>query len=366
MRVLMLSKALLASEYRKKLSALSDQGGIDLLAATPERWGNGGTAQRFEPGGPTGIALRFLPCRFNGHFHLHYYPTLGRLLDAFEPDLLHIDEEPYNLATAHSAHLARRRGIKSIFFAWQNLARSYPPPFAQLERYCYRRCAAIAGTTQAAAVLQHKGFDGPLAEIPQFGVDPDHFCPVPASACSARALTIGFAGRLVEEKGLTVLESAAAMLRPRPHLRLAGSGPLAPRLEASARRGPLKGRIELVGQLDSGQMPSFLRSLDLLVLPSLTRANWMEQFGRVLIEAMACGIPVIGTRSGAIPLVIGQAGLIVPEGRARELADAMTALQDPKLRQELGCAGRERVLARYTHYRVAKETAGFYSDLLSA
>ena len=70
----------------------------------------------------------------------------------------------------------------------------------------------------------------------------------------------------------------------------------------------------------------------------------MEQFGRVLIEAMACGIPVIGTRSGAIPLVIGQAGLIVPEGRARELADAMTALQDPKLRQELGCAGRERVL----------------------
>ena len=277
----MLSKALLASEYRKKLSALSDQGGIDLLAATPERWGNGGTAQRFEPGGPTGIALRFLPCRFNGHFHLHYYPTLGRLLDAFEPDLLHIDEEPYNLATAHSAHLAHRRGIKSIFFAWQNLARSYPPPFAQLERYCYRRCAAIAGTAQAAAVLQHKGFDGPLAEIPQFGVDPDHFCPVPASACSARALTIGFAGRLVEEKGLTVLESAAAMLRPRPHLRLAGSGtagaaPGGQRPARSAERANRAGWPARFGP--DAQLPAIARPFG-LTLAEPGRTGWNNSDG---------------------------------------------------------------------------------------
>jgi glycosyltransferase involved in cell wall biosynthesis len=93
------------------------------------------------------------------------------------------------------------------------------------------------------------------------------------------------------------------------------------------------------------------------VLPSLTRRNWKEQFGRVLVEAMACGVPVIGSDSGAIPEVIGEAGLIVPEGDIQALADALRAIMwDVGVQRKLGKMGRERVLERFTQKEIAART----------
>jgi glycosyltransferase involved in cell wall biosynthesis len=101
------------------------------------------------------------------------------------------------------------------------------------------------------------------------------------------------------------------------------------------------------------------------VVPSLTRGNWKEQFGRVIVEAMACGVPVIGSSSGAIPDVIGDAGLIVPEGDVRALADGLRRLMhDPDLRRRMGGQGRQRVLARYTQAQVAAQTVAVYRQML--
>jgi len=112
------------------------------------------------------------------------------------------------------------------------------------------------------------------------------------------------------------------------------------------------------------EMPSYYNRLDVLVLPSLTRPNWKEQFGRVLIEAMACGVPVVGSDCGEIPNVIGQAGLIFPEGDADELRARLERLMgDPYLRMRLARLGRERVLARYTQARIAAETCEVYRHL---
>ena len=365
MKVLLLSKAFLAREYRKKLTALAAQPGLEVSAAGPLHWGSGRERQDYEPGDPDGYRIEFLACRFNGRFHLHHYPGFGRLLDRLRPDLLHIDEEPYNLAAGLAAFAARRRQIPSLFFAWQNLIRRYPPPFSMIESYCYRTCGAIAGTDQAAQVLRAKGFTGPLATIPQFGIDPEKFSAAGGRAATGEDLVVGYAGRLVPEKGLTTLLQAAAMLDPAPRLRFAGAGPMVAELNRAGADGPLAGRIEVLGRFDSGRMPEFLNSIQVLVLPSLDRANWMEQFGRVLVEAMACERAVLGSDSGAIPLVVGDAGLIVPQADAGALAKALERLRSPGLRDRYGKAGRRRVLDNFTHDRVAEASAGFYAEFLA-
>jgi glycosyltransferase involved in cell wall biosynthesis len=112
-------------------------------------------------------------------------------------------------------------------------------------------------------------------------------------------------------------------------------------------------------------MPDRLRGWDVVVLPSLTRPNWKEQFGRILVEAMACAVPVVASGSGEIPNVVGDAGVLVPEGDAGALRAALAALlADPARRQELGRRGRARALERYTHRRIAEATARVYRTLL--
>ncbi len=95
--------------------------------------------------------------------------------------------------------------------------------------------------------------------------------------------------------------------------------------------------------------------MDLLVLPSETLpGKWREQFGHVLVEAMSCEVPVIGSSSGEIPAIVGDSGLIFPEGDTTALARAIRDLVgDPSRRQRLAQAGRRRVLAHFTHDAVA-------------
>jgi L-malate glycosyltransferase len=112
--------------------------------------------------------------------------------------------------------------------------------------------------------------------------------------------------------------------------------------------------------------------MDTLVLPSeatdafktLTAAGWQEQFGHVLIEAMAAQVPVIGSDSGEIPNVIGEAGLVFAEGSPAELRGRLTQLMDhPILRQSLAEHGYQRAMAKYTNRALAKELLGFYRSL---
>ncbi len=108
-----------------------------------------------------------------------------------------------------------------------------------------------------------------------------------------------------------------------------------------------------------------MQKLDALVLPSLTRPNWIEQFGRVLPEAMACETPVIGSSSGEIPHVIGEAGLVFQEGNVQELvACVRKLLDDPELYARLAVEGRQRVLENYTQEQIARQTYEVYKEIL--
>jgi glycosyltransferase involved in cell wall biosynthesis len=265
--------------------------------------------------------------------------------------------------------------VPCLFFAWQNIDKPLPAPFPALRRYVFRNVrGGIAGTEEAAAVLRSAGYDGPIAVIPQFGVDPERFAPDPNAAAALRAhvgvrpgdLIVGYAGRLVEEKGLALLLEAVARLE-QIRLVIVGGGPMRAALERRARAEDLEGRVHFQGDVTSCEMPQHLAGIDILALPSLTTPSWKEQFGRVLVEAMACGIPVVGSDSGEIPQVIGDAGLIVAEGDADALTQALRQLAEaPALRAELGRRARKRVLARYTNDRIAEDTVTFYRELLGA
>lgn len=366
MRVVYVSKALVVGAYQRKLEELVRVPGLELTAIVPATWQEGRTALHLERAHTAGYELIIAPLAFNGQFHLHFYPTLGRLLRRLRPDVLHMDEEPYNLATWHALAAGARTGARSLFFTWQNLSRRYPWPFRRIEQVNYRRAAyALAGNQDAVAVLRGKGYTGPVAVIPQFGVDPELFAPEPRP--DNPHFTIGYAGRLVPEKGVDVLLRACARLTAATwEVRLLGDGPTREELAALAAELGIRNRVHFLERLPSTEMAGFYRALDALVLPSVSRPNWVEQFGRVLIEAMACGVPVVGSNCGEIPHVIGDAGLVFPEGEAEALADALAALaDDPTRRAALAGRGRARVLAQFTQTQVAAATARVYAEMVA-
>ncbi|MCB0126898.1 MAG: glycosyltransferase family 4 protein, partial [Caldilineaceae bacterium] len=312
-----------------------------------------------------GYTLRVIPLRFNGNFHLHYYPTLAHELQKLRPHIVHMDEEPYNLATWLGLRAAGRMGAVGTFFTWQNLYRSYPPPFRWLEQQSYLRAPiAIAGNHDAAAVLQRKGFGGAITIIPQFGVDPVLFSPSTSSQPQRDCCHIGYAGGLLPEKGVDLLLRACAGLQGSWQLSIAGEGSEQVPLQKLAATLGIAERVTWVGKVDSEAMADFYRTLDLFVLPSRTQPNWKEQFGRVLIEAMACAVCVVGSDSGEIPNVIGEAGVVVPEKNVEQLRVQLQGLLDNAPRRyQLGAAGRTRVLHNYTMAAVAEATLDCYERL---
>ena len=364
MRVLMLSKAGIVGIYQRKLEAIARRG-VELTVLVPPSWKDERGEQALERRYAGGYRLRAIPIRFNGNYHLHHYPGLGAQLRDVQPDIVHIDEEPYNLATWQALYQARRLNAKSLFFSWQNIKRSYPPPFCWGEAWVFRQVDyALAGTDDAGDVLRAKGYRGPMAVIPQFGTDSGLFQP--ASSRPERPFTIGFVGRIVPEKGIEILLRAVRQLKGDWRLRLVGGGPARGEMEARVQSLGIRDRVEFLGQLPSGALPGEYHRMDALVLPSLTGANWKEQFGRVLVEAMASAVPVIGSDSGAIPTVIGAAGLIVPEGNVGRLAQAMQAMmEEPQLREKLVRRGRTRFWSHFTHDSIAKATVEVYRAMLS-
>lgn len=296
------------------------------------------------------------------------WPLLWRL----RPDLIQVDEEPSSLAVLEVLLLKPWLKCPVLLFSWENLPIRYRWPFSMVRRFNLRRVdGAIAGTQEAAHRLRADGFSRPIAVIPQLGVDPQRFHPQRNHSLrqelGLHTFTIGYIGRIIPEKGLWVLLNALSLLQGDWQCLLVGEGQIRKEWLYQARKRGLGERIVWIPTVPHVKVPEYINAMDVLVLPSLTTSRWKEQFGHVLIEAMACGIPVIGSDSGAIPEVIGEAGLIVPEGNAVALAQALDDLRSSESRRvTLGQKGRERVLALYTNEKICNQTFRFWQEVLDA
>jgi glycosyltransferase involved in cell wall biosynthesis len=361
----MLSKACLVGLYQRKLEEIARQPDVGALKVlVPPCWKDERGMMHLERAHLEGYELEVTPIRFNGNFHLHYYPAFPAVARAFQPDIVHIDEEPYNLATWLALRTVQQIGAKSLFFSWQNIRRDYPPPFRWGERWVLNRVDyALVGTHSAAEVWRDKGYRGRLAVIPQMGIDPQMFQPTIPSDDSC--IRVGYIGRLVYEKGIDLLLDALAKIQANWRLTIIGGGPEENALRKKAANLGISQRVIFQGLVPSLQMPEQYRQLDILVIPSRTMPNWKEQFGRVIIEAMASEVAVIGSDSGAIPDVIGNAGLIFRENQVDELYACLEQLiSDPHERCRLGKMGRQRVLENFTQRQIAEQTVAVYREML--
>jgi len=242
----MISKACIVGAYQKKLEEIARFPDVELTVVVPPYWRDERGVMRLEREHTQGYELVVERMALNGHFHLHFYPGLAKHFRRIKPHIVHIDEEPYNVATWQAMRLAKVHRAKALFFTWQNIHRRYPPPFSLIESYNLRNADyAIAGNSEAVGVLKAKGYRGPVRVIPQFGVDPEVYrfqvsgskfqgSNLQPGTWNLELFTIGYVGRLVEEKGVHILLLAVAGLSGAWRLRILGSGPQRAHLERLA------------------------------------------------------------------------------------------------------------------------------------
>ena len=370
--------AAVIAEYQKPLDALGRCGGLEMALLVPRRWPER-AGQMVQAEGPISGKYRFIKARtlFTGFYYIYFFPSLLYQLLKYRPHIIYCYEEAHAFISAFVLLLRRvfMPRTRVLLYAAQNIKKQYPIPFRLFERYCFRRADSIlACGTSVAETLRSKGYRGDLRVVP-LPTDVNAFCPDPLLrahgrrelAIPAGASLIGYAGKLVEEKGLhTLWRAFEAVARDREdvHLALAGGGPLKDALQERARLSGLGERLHLPGVIHNDNLPAFMNALDVFVLPSETRPNWREQFGRVAVEAMACGVPVVGSQSGEIPNVVGDAGLTFREGDIAALTSHLRSLlADDSLRSDLSRRGRERVLNNFTVEQVAAQHYSIYEEM---
>lgn len=308
-----------------------------------------------------------LPVWKSGDIPLHFYQTTFiSLLRKFQPDVIYVHHEPYAAATAQ-IYIANRITLNCPigFYSAQNIFKHYPTPFSHLEKFVLNNSHfSFPISSSVAKILQEKGCKGKTTILP-LGLDPGvHFPQSEAGQLrtkldlSQHEVLIGYLGRIVEEKGLKTLLHALRIIQDLPWKFVAvGSGPYDEKFDLLVQKLQLNERIRRFGYISHTDAPLYLSAFDIFVLPSETRSNWKEQFGRVIIEAMACGTPVVGSDSGEIPNLIRatQGGLIFPEEQPQQLAHQLKSLiLDQSLRSRLGEQGRQNVLRDYTNSTIAK------------
>jgi glycosyltransferase involved in cell wall biosynthesis len=369
MRVLIISHTYLPAHYRGKLRWLATTGGIDLtLAALPALHLPTGSTLFFEDV-PEPFRVRFLhPLAFPNSNPLRVYAPshIASLIKEIQPDIVHVEAEPHSLTLALLAFFKPRFGYRLIAFTWENCFRRGRWPLRWAEPFSLHRVDwMIAGNTGATKVAQWRGYKGPVTVIPQVGLDSAHFeAASPHPALSPQRLHIGFVGRLVPEKGVLDLLEAFVPLAHQANLVLIGTGPLGEAVRKRAAEAGIAEQVHCTGFVPYAEIPAYLKALDVLVLPSRTTPHWMEQFGHVLAEAMLADIPVVGSNSGAIPEVIGEAGLLFPEGDITALRDQLTLLLNhPEERRHWAEAGRRQALAHFTDEAIGQATLGVYRSM---
>ena len=369
MRAAIVSHTYVEPENRGKLAALA-AAGVTLSVFVPSRWEEVALEKAWTVTSEHSFNLDVVPVpvqRVLGSpaAALWDLSLLRERLDRSEIDVVHVEEEPWSLAARSALQAARKRRVPSVIFTWQNLPGHPPWPFSLLARRTLALADGwIAGNETGARLLARIDSDRPRIVLPQLGID----MPEAADkrAAPGEPLHVGFVGRLVPEKGVAdLLEAFGSMTAPST-LAVVGDGPARASLERSAQQLGVASRVAFHGSMSHVDVAALWPSLDVLVLPSRTTPKWAEQFGHVLVEAMAHGVAVVGSSSGAIPEVVGDAGVIVPERDPRAIAEALDRLaRDPAQLEQLGRRGRDRAEHRFTNRALAAQTVAFWTALVT-
>ena len=387
MRILVASHTYIVDlncEKLRELSRLSSD--LEVTIVVPKKWRPGGVQNKIiEPQEKIEGNLSIVPISNfsqNNQGLLTFGADIIELLKNFKPNIIQVEQGAKSLGYAQLITLNRFLGLKAknIFFTWWNLPYTNKFPISLLEKYNLNNThGIISGNQDGVDVLREHGYGGKVKVLPQLGVDEQLFSPqIQPELMSKLAITkddfvIGFVGRFVPEKGiLTLIKALTGLPELSWKLLLLGRGELKEKIEQTATEAGIKDRLIMVESVPHDEVPCYINLMSTLVLPSettyqfttLTAAGWKEQFGHVLIEAMACRVAVVGSDSGEIPNVIEDAGLVFPEGDAEALKNCLQQLiEQPELLDKLAQKGLDRARERYTNTALAQQQLEFYQEL---
>jgi glycosyltransferase involved in cell wall biosynthesis len=367
MRAVVVSHRYADPANRAKLKALAGLG-VDVTAIVPERWvSKEGIAQTSTPGNDGGVQLTTIPVRgipSKPGLLLWNAKALRRQLTDLRPNVVHIEEEPWTQPAVLGLRLARRLGVPGVLATAESLPRSYSIAQRLRRERSLRQAAGLVASNSLALALAVKRRPA-LAHtvIPQSGIT------LPDSRPRERQpeFSLGFVGRLVPERGLDLLFRACVNLAGKWTLTVVGTGPSQEELEGLAQRLGIAARIFWLGPLPRQAVEEVWQRLDCVVLPSRTTERWVMTEGHAAIHAMAHGVAVVGTDSGALPEIIGDAGRIVPEEDVAALTAALEDLHSNRSEcDRLGSIGWRRVQEQFSDAAVAGKTLAFWRTLVTA
>jgi glycosyltransferase involved in cell wall biosynthesis len=310
-----------------------------------------------------------VPTRGREHPILFWYASADfrKVLRRVRPQIVDLHEEPYSLAVAAALRAieAEAPNARICMYSAQNIHKRYPTPVRQLERRALRRTSAMYPCShEAAEVIREKGFTGVLDVVP-LGVTVQSRDERVFS--DTRSLKVGFVARLEPYKGgeLAVRAFATASQNVDATLEIVGEGSHRVELEALVRELGISARVTFAGAVSQTEALERIGTYDTILVPSYTTASWKEQFGRIPVQAMEAGTPVIASDSGSLREVVGDAGLLVAERDLDELTASLhRLLRDASLRNELSARGRDRALRCFAWEHVAASLDTMYRAIL--
>jgi glycosyltransferase involved in cell wall biosynthesis len=355
--------------------ANAGKGRWDVTCVAPDYFHGGRDLRpvKFLVDAPEPARLESVPAHLTRFVHVFFYG--GRLKSILKErwDVVHCWEEPYILSGAQLARWTPA-GSVLVFRTAQSLVKRYPPPFNWLERQAMHRADGwiCCGQTVADTLNRKEIYRQRKMLLSPLGVDLEYFYPDKSAGEGVlRELgwdvvgppVVGYLGRFTPEKGLSMLMTSLDQVEAPWRMLFVGAGPMEPELRAWAARHPE--RVRICTDVTHDHVPRYLNAMDLMVAPSLTTPQWREQFGRMLVEAFAAGVPVIGSDSGEIPFVIGEAGLVATEGDVDAWRDAIgELLSSPAKRAELAERGLERAREMFSWPDIARQYLAFFEELL--
>lgn len=369
-KVLAIGHSFVIALNRSLMREIHHRGTLDVTVVTPAFFHGDLRPVDAEPE-PARSSLRVIPvdCYLTKYIHFFFYSEqqICELLDRERFDFVYLWEEPYIVSGFQISRLLKKRGIPYAIFTCQNILKKYPFPFSAMDKSVLSGAEFVFPCGRLVAdCLEQKGFPVRADVASGFFVDVERFQPPPLERVQTikkqlvleDAFTIGYLGRFNVDKGCEVfmrtLEALPQTLTWKALM--VGGGVLEPQVRSWIEKNGWQNKVFL-HSVTHDQVPDLLAGMDVLVCPSQTMPHWQEQFGRMLVEAMAMGVPVVGSRSGEIPYVLADAGKLADprdtEGFAREITRVAT---DPQLHLQMRQKGLQRAaLYSTTHMAGAVE-----------
>lgn len=364
-RMLTIGHSYVVALNRSVMRELQRRGNIDVTLLAPRFFAGDLRAIHMEPE-DSELDVRPIDCYMSSRVHLFFYnqKQIHQVLQERNWSYGYLWEEPYIVSGFQMARAFHQSKIPFSFFTNQNIFKKYPLPFSYFEKKTLQWCESLWGCgPQVLETFRQKNYTGAQNLIPYF-VNVEKFSPFSAEqkrhakqrlGLSADKV-IGFMGRLTEEKGCRLFLQTLEGLRDRSDWQalILGAGPMEGEIRQWLAERNLTNQV-IIKLVKHDEVPQTLAVMDVLLCPSQTTPFWREQFGRMLIEAFASGVPVMASDSGEIPYVVGNAGVILPEKDETKWFDSLRDLLfDDKKLHEL----RERGLARaqmFSSQSVAKQ-----------